>query len=102
MNSIFMTPEEVAAELKVEVVTVKNMITAGKLPAVPVGNTYRIKRHDLENLSTGVRSGPPQKGQLSEKQIAARERFAKAARERSKQAKKAAASKGSAPAAAKA
>jgi len=53
--SDLLTVEEVAQYLRVSIHTVREMIKAGKLPAVKVGKAYRIKQNDVEKfLSTEV------------------------------------------------
>lgn len=58
----FMTVDEVAAVLKVNQQTVRNWITAGKLPAVHIGRRVRIRRQDFEriaNASSPLGPSPP-------------------------------------------
>jgi excisionase family DNA binding protein len=51
MDEIF-TVEQVADYLKVSISTVRRLIKAKKLKAYKVGNQYRIRKADLERLST--------------------------------------------------
>ncbi len=43
-----LTTQEVAALLKVSIVTVRRLIASGDLPAARIGKSYRIRREDLE------------------------------------------------------
>jgi excisionase family DNA binding protein len=43
-----LTPDEVAAFLKVQKSTVYRYIREGKLPAAKIGNQYRVTEDDLE------------------------------------------------------
>jgi excisionase family DNA binding protein len=43
----WLTTEEVAKELKVNVKTVRKWISSGELEASQMGKGYRISRHDL-------------------------------------------------------
>lgn len=43
-----MTAEEVAAYLRVHLITVRRWCRQGELPAVKVGRSYRIRRTDLD------------------------------------------------------
>jgi excisionase family DNA binding protein len=51
------TPQEVATFLKLRVQTVYDYIHRGKLPAVRLGNRYRISRADLEAFLGQQKSG---------------------------------------------
>jgi putative molybdopterin biosynthesis protein len=44
----WLTPEEVAAELRVSLDTVYRLIRSATLPALEVGGQYRIARTDLD------------------------------------------------------
>lgn len=46
----FLTPEEIAAILKVNKITVYRNIRAGKLKAVLIGNKYRITDKDFQKF----------------------------------------------------
>jgi excisionase family DNA binding protein len=46
----FLTVDEVAAALKVNHQTVRNWITAGKLPAVHIGRRVRVRKSDFEHV----------------------------------------------------
>jgi excisionase family DNA binding protein len=48
MEAGFLTPQEVADLLKLEVGTVYGYIKSGKLRAIRVGNRYRIQKTDLD------------------------------------------------------
>ena len=43
-----LTSDEIAAYLRVDVVTIRRLITRGELTAYRVGNEYRFKREDIE------------------------------------------------------
>lgn len=45
-----LTIKEAAAKIGVVHSTVSRWIAAGKLPAIRVGGTYRIRHEDLENM----------------------------------------------------
>ena len=49
-----MTVAEVAEVLKLNPQTVRNWMDAGKLPALHVGRSVRIKRSDFDRLVEGV------------------------------------------------
>ena len=51
-NAEYLTPEEVAALLKVTRRTVYNWLKRGTLPAVQFGRGWRIRREDLAPKST--------------------------------------------------
>lgn len=44
----FMTPREVAEELRVSDMTVYRLIHSGELPALRVGKSYRIREDDFD------------------------------------------------------
>lgn len=46
----FLTTKEIADILKVNILTVRRWIGAGKLPATSLGKEYRIKRSDLNKF----------------------------------------------------
>ena len=46
----YYTCEEVAAMLKITTQTVYDWISAGKLPAIKIGKSYRIEEGDIEAL----------------------------------------------------
>lgn len=48
MPEDFVTPEEIIAELKIAKSTLYGWIRRGILPAVKVGDLYRIRRADYE------------------------------------------------------
>lgn len=48
----YLTPEEVAAILKVSVATVRRKLRSGELPAMKFGRSWRIKRSTLDELLT--------------------------------------------------
>jgi excisionase family DNA binding protein len=47
---MYMTPEEVAKDLRVDVTTVRHWIRSHQLPAMKVGRQYRIKYEDYDNF----------------------------------------------------
>ena len=50
MDSEFLAPKEVAAELRCHQDLVYKLIRGGELPAYRVGGLWRVKRSDLEAL----------------------------------------------------
>ena len=44
-----LTVKDVAGVFQVSKLTVYNMVKAGKLPAIKIGNTFRFKREDILN-----------------------------------------------------
>ena len=46
----WLTTEEIARDLKVNVKTVRNWINSGELAAIDVGGEYRIYRRDYEDF----------------------------------------------------
>jgi excisionase family DNA binding protein len=46
----WLTTEEIAKDLKMNVKTVRNWIKAGELAAIDVGGEYRIYRRDYEDF----------------------------------------------------
>lgn len=50
MSGKFLTTEEVAETLKVNIMTVYRWIKAGKLTAYKAGKQYRIKKEDLNRF----------------------------------------------------
>ena len=55
-----LTVQEVAAFLKLNQMTVRRYIAAGKLRAVRVGKSIRVSREALDALATPVEPGRPQ------------------------------------------
>jgi len=54
VSSRYLTVAEVAATLRVSNMTVYRLISAGRLPAVRVGRSYRLRQDDLDRyLATG-------------------------------------------------
>ena len=47
MPDTLLTVIEVAGLFKVSKMTVYNLVQAGKLPAIKIGNTFRFKREDI-------------------------------------------------------
>lgn len=54
MQEDLLTVKEVAAYLKISIFTVREMIKAGRLKAIKVGKSYRIKRSELEKFLATV------------------------------------------------
>lgn len=50
-----MTSDEVAAYLRVDVVTIRRLVSRGELPAYRVGGEYRFRRQELEEYLRGQR-----------------------------------------------
>ena len=50
MSEEFLTAEEIAKTLKVNIMTVYRWIKSGKLTAFKAGKQYRIKKEDLDNF----------------------------------------------------
>ena len=46
----WLTTDEIAKDLKVNVKTVRNWINSGELAAIDVGGEYRISRKDYEDF----------------------------------------------------
>lgn len=46
----YMTAEEIAAKLRVDISTVRRLIRSGKLPSIRVGRQYRIERTAYEQF----------------------------------------------------
>jgi excisionase family DNA binding protein len=44
----YLTPEEIAAKLRVSIATVRRWIKAGQLPALRVGRQYRVEEPAYE------------------------------------------------------
>jgi excisionase family DNA binding protein len=40
----YLTPDEIAAKLRVDITTVRRWLAAGELPSIRVGRQYRIER----------------------------------------------------------
>jgi excisionase family DNA binding protein len=57
--SEFLTTTEVAARLRVNVATVRRMITAGQLPAVRAGKQYRVERDAVDAAISSWRTSTP-------------------------------------------
>ena len=53
----WLTTDEVAKELKVNVKTVRNWIASGELEAMDVGGEYRIARADLNDFIQRRKTG---------------------------------------------
>ena len=53
----WLTTDEVAKELKVNVKTVRNWIASGELEAMDVGGEYRISRVDLNDFIQRRKTG---------------------------------------------
>ena len=47
----WLTTDEIAKDLKVNVKTVRNWIKSGELAAIDVGGEYRISRKDYEDFT---------------------------------------------------
>jgi excisionase family DNA binding protein len=63
--SSFLTVPVIASELGVTEVTVRTWIREGRLPAIKAGRAYRVRREDLDRMTsfnraseTPQRSGP--------------------------------------------
>lgn len=56
-DSPFMTTEEVAAYLRVDVQTVRRWCSTGVIPALRVGKLYRVRKDSLTGLTTQVQAG---------------------------------------------
>lgn len=46
----YLTTKEIATQLKVNILTIRRWIKAGKLPATFLGKEYRIKKDDLDKF----------------------------------------------------
>lgn len=46
----FLTTQEIAEKLKVNILTIRRWIGSGKLPAFRIGKAYRIRKEDFEKL----------------------------------------------------
>jgi excisionase family DNA binding protein len=46
----YMTAEEIAAKLRVDISTVRRLIRSGQLPSIRVGRQYRIERTAYEQF----------------------------------------------------
>jgi len=57
----WLTTDEVAKELKVNVKTVRNWIASGELEAMDVGGEYRISRADLNDFIQRRKTGKKQR-----------------------------------------
>jgi excisionase family DNA binding protein len=57
----WLTTDEVAKELKVNVKTVRNWIASGELEAMDVGGEYRISRADLNDFIQRRKTGKNRK-----------------------------------------
>jgi excisionase family DNA binding protein len=60
MEDPFVTVPQIATELGVNEVTVRTWIRSGRLPAIRAGRTYRVRRSDLERMTTVIVHDPPQ------------------------------------------
>jgi excisionase family DNA binding protein len=49
-NTEYLTTKEIADQLKVNVLTIRRWIGAGKLKAISTGKIYRIRKEDFEKL----------------------------------------------------
>jgi len=58
MEMTFLTPQEVADLLKLEVGTVYGYIRSGKLRAVRIGNRFRVEKDDLDAFIAAARVTP--------------------------------------------
>jgi excisionase family DNA binding protein len=56
--SSYLTPEQLAEELQVEVEDVMSLVEQGKLRAIRIGNNIRIREAELENLQTTCAAVP--------------------------------------------
>ncbi len=54
----YLTPEESAQQLKVEVTEIMTLIEQGKLRAIRIGNSIRIPGQEMENLLVTSPAGP--------------------------------------------
>ena len=54
----YLTPEEIAQQLKVEVAEIMPLIEQGKLRAIRIGNNIRIPEPELEKLLVTSAAGP--------------------------------------------
>lgn len=57
----FLTPEEVAQILDVDVATVRRYIREGLLPALKLKGIYRIEQEDFERFIEERKTGKPTK-----------------------------------------
>jgi len=62
--SSYLTPEELAQQLKIEVEEVMALIEEGKLPAIRIGSSIRIREADVEKLQITCAAGPAAKAPL--------------------------------------
>jgi len=46
----YLTTQEIAEKLKVNILTIRRWIGIGKLPAFRIGKAYRIRKEDFERL----------------------------------------------------
>lgn len=58
MNEKWLTPEDVAGELRVNRMTVYRMLEAGTIPAYRFGRLYRVKPEDLDAYIRDSRVNP--------------------------------------------
>lgn len=61
MKREYLTPEEVAAELKLSKYTVYEMVKRGEIPASKIGRALRILRTDLDLLIKGNKTRPEER-----------------------------------------
>jgi excisionase family DNA binding protein len=54
----YLTPEEIAEQLRVEVAEIVSLIEAGKLRAIRIGSNVRIPETELEKLPITCAAGP--------------------------------------------
>ena len=50
MNDIYLTTEDIAEQLQISVFTVRRYIRSGKLRAVKLEGSYRIRRSEFERF----------------------------------------------------
>lgn len=55
----YLTPDEIAAKLRIDITTVRRWLAAGQLPSIRVGRQYRIERSVFEAFLKS-REVPPQ------------------------------------------
>lgn len=56
MGQEWLTVTEIKTELRVHAMTVYRLIHAGRLDAVKVGRSYRVRRADLDRYLEGEKS----------------------------------------------
>jgi len=65
-NDEIMTAREVADFLRINLMTVYNLVNKGKLPAIRVGRSWRFRRSDLEALFRQAAQGQKRSERLPE------------------------------------